>query len=115
MMLPPFAAAADPEVVAAVDGYARQAIRPAGGLAPGVGWKTDGLSWTPETALVAYTAAASGDVATATGWRDWLARHTTDWGSLPEKVLPDGTPAGPAPLAWTAALFILTEAELADT
>jgi GH15 family glucan-1,4-alpha-glucosidase len=113
MMLPPFAAAADPDVIAAVDGYARQAIRPAGGLAPGVGWKTDGLSWTPETALVAYTAAAADDVATATGWRDWLARHTTDWGSLPEKVLPDGSPAGPAPLAWTAALFILTQAELA--
>jgi GH15 family glucan-1,4-alpha-glucosidase len=95
--------------------YAREGIRPAGGLAPGVGWKTDGVSWTPETALVAYTAAASGDVRSATRWQDWLARHTTDWGSLPEKVLPDGGPAGPAPLAWTAALFILTEAELAGT
>ena len=115
MMLPPFAEAADPTVLAAVEEYTRGAIRPAGGLAPGVGWKSDGVSWTPETALVAYTAADSGDVSNATSLRDWLARHTTDWGSLPEKVRPDGTPAGPAPLAWTAALFILTEAELADT
>ena len=113
MLLPPFAYSADPAVIGAVHRYARQAIRPAGGLAPGVGWKSDGVSWTPETALVAYTAAASGDLTTATRWRDWLAGQAKDWGSLPEKVLPDGKPAGPAPLAWTAALFILTEAELA--
>jgi GH15 family glucan-1,4-alpha-glucosidase len=119
MLLPPFANPADPQdtghpaVVAAVRAYSEQAARPAGGLAPGVAWKSDGVSWTPETALVAYTAAASGDVPTATHWRDWLAQHATDWGSLPEKVLPDGRPAGPAPLAWTAALFVLIEAELA--
>ena len=47
-------------------------------------------------------------------WLDWLAGHCTWWGSLPEKVLPDGAPAGPAPLAWTAALVVLTEHELAD-
>ena len=114
MLLPPFAPSAEQAVLGAVYRYARQAIRPAGGLAPGVGWKADGVSWTPETALVAYTAAASGDLSTATRWQDWLARQATDWGSLPEKVLPDGSPAGPAPLAWTAALFVLTEAELAD-
>ncbi|ADU48919.1 glycoside hydrolase family 15 [Intrasporangium calvum] len=113
MLLPPFADAADPAVLAAVRGYAEQALRPAGGLAPGVAWKSDGVSWTPETALVAYTAAVSGDRTLATRWRDWLAAHATSWGSLPEKVLPDGRPAGPAPLAWTAALFVLIEAELA--
>ncbi|GAA6524644.1 glycoside hydrolase family 15 [Intrasporangium sp. DVR] len=113
MLLPPFASSADPAVLAAVRGYAEQAVRPAGGLAPGVAWKSDGVSWTPETALVAYTAAVSGDRALATRWRDWLAAHATGWGSLPEKVLPDGRPAGPAPLAWTAALFVLIEAELA--
>lgn len=112
MLLPPFAAQADPQVLAAARAYGSQARRPAGGLAPGVAWRSDGVSWTPETALVAYTAAASGDHATATGWRDWLSRQTTDWGSLPEKVRPDGSPAGPAPLAWTAALFVLTEHEL---
>lgn len=115
MLMPPFTDTADPLVIDVVRRYAREGIRPAGGLAPGVGWKTDGVSWTPQTALVAYTAAVSGDVRSATRWRDWLARHTTDWGSLPEKVLPDGSPAGPAPLAWTSALFILTEAELAGT
>jgi GH15 family glucan-1,4-alpha-glucosidase len=114
MLLPPFAQVADPAVLAASRRYVTEAIRPAGGLAPGVAWKSDGVSWTPETALVAYTAAASGDVATAARWRDWLALHATDWGSLPEKVLPDGSPAGPAPLAWTAALLVLIEAELAD-
>jgi GH15 family glucan-1,4-alpha-glucosidase len=112
MLLPPFARSADPAVIGAVHRYARQAIRPAGGLAPGVGWRADGVSWTPQTALVAYTAAASGDRTTASAWHDWLARQATDWGSLPEKVLPDARPAGPAPLAWTAALFVLTEAEL---
>ncbi|MDN5790243.1 MAG: glycoside hydrolase family 15 [Micrococcales bacterium] len=114
MLLPPFAASAGPGVLAAVRAYADQARRPAGGLAPGVGWKSDGVSWTPETALIAYTAAARGDDVTATRWQDWLARQATGWGSLPEKVLPDGRPAGPAPLAWTAALFVLTEHELAQ-
>ncbi|MDV3221798.1 glycoside hydrolase family 15 [Intrasporangium sp.] len=113
MLLPPFADTVDPEVLAAVQAYAAEATRPAGGLAPGVAWRSDGVSWTPETALVAYTAAASGDLATATRWRDWLVQQATDWGSLPEKVLPDGSPAGPAPLAWTAALLVLIEAELA--
>ena len=112
MLLPPFADRADPDVLAAVHAYVEQAGRPAGGLAPGVAWKPDGVSWTPETALVAYTAAASGDHATAVRWRDWLVARATAWGSLPEKVLPDGTPAGPAPLAWTAALLVLTEHEL---
>ncbi len=113
MLLPPFAASVDLAVLAAVRSYAARARRPTGGLAPGVSWKSDGVAWTPETALVAYTAAASGDATSAIGWQDWLARQATGWGSLPEKVLPDGHPAGPAPLAWTAALFILTEQELA--
>ena len=87
----------------------------AGGLAPGAGWKQDGISWTPETALVAYTAAMSGRPSTAEHWMDWLNTHRTEAGSLPEKVLATGTPAGPAPLAWTASLVILTAAELEST
>ena len=29
-------------------------------------------------------------------WLDWLQAHATTWGSLPEKVLSDGSPVGPA-------------------
>jgi GH15 family glucan-1,4-alpha-glucosidase len=95
--------------------YQSGALRPAGGLAPGSEWKQDGISWTPETALVAYTAAMSGQPEVAARWMDWLSAHRTSWGSLPEKVRADGAPAGPAPLAWTAALVVLTAAELETT
>ena len=37
----------------------------------------------------------------------WLEAHRTASGALPEKVRPDGAPAGPAPLAWTDALVLL--------
>lgn len=111
MLLPPFASAADVPlgVRQAWQDYQVRARRPGGGLAPGAEWKRDGVSWTPETALVAYTAAASGDALTARAWLDWVESRATPWGSVPEKVLPDGSPAGPAPLAWTAALVVLTE------
>ena len=111
-LMPPFAEPAAPEVVDAWIRYQSDALRPAGGLAPGAQWKQDGISWTPETALVAYTAAMSGRREVAEHWMDWLNAHRTDWGSLPEKVLASGAPAGPAPLAWTAALVVLTAAEL---
>jgi GH15 family glucan-1,4-alpha-glucosidase len=112
MLMPPFATLDDAAAVRAWERYPVLALREAGGLAPGAGWKSDGVSWTPETALVAYTAAASGRVELAERWLGWLEGHCTAWGSLPEKVLPDGRPAGPAPLAWTAALVVLTEHEL---
>jgi GH15 family glucan-1,4-alpha-glucosidase len=105
-LLPPFAAE-DDDVVRAWRHYQTSALRPAGGLAPGAGWYRDGVSWTPQTALVALTAAASGRRATAERWLGWLDEHRTQWGSLPEKVLADGSPAGPAPLAWTAATVVL--------
>jgi GH15 family glucan-1,4-alpha-glucosidase len=111
MLMPPFSPET-PAVVAAWEAYQRQARRPAGGLAPGVAWKRDGVSWSPETALVALTAAASGRDHTAERWLDWLDAHRTTWGSLPEKVTATGRPAGPAPLAWTAALVVLTVEEL---
>ena len=111
-LMPPFAQSPSPEVVDAWKRYQSEASRPAGGLAPGAQWKQDGISWTPETALVAYTAAMSGRRELAQHWMDWLNVHRTGWGSLPEKVLANGAPAGPAPLAWTAALVILTAAEL---
>ncbi|WP_432522642.1 glycoside hydrolase family 15 [Kineococcus sp. SYSU DK006] len=106
-LMPPFSARARPGVLAAFDAYQQQALRPAGGLAPGAGWKQDGISWTPETALVAWVAAAGGQAQRARYWLDWLDAHRTSWGSLPEKVLPDGSPAGPAPLGWTAASVVL--------
>lgn len=111
-LMPPFAESPSPQVVDAWLGYQSDAYRPAGGLAPGAQWKQDGISWTPETALVAYTAATSGRREIAEHWMDWLSAHRTGWGSLPEKVLATGAPAGPAPLAWTAALVVLTAAAL---
>jgi glucoamylase len=111
-LMPPFAAVPRPGVVEAWLAYQQEARRPAGGLAPGAGWRQDGVSWTPEIGLVAYTAAASGHRRVAVGWLDWLDRHRTAWGSLPEKVLADGSPAGPAPLSWTAATALLASAEL---
>lgn len=89
--------------------------RPAGGLAPGAGWRADGISWTPETALFALTAASSGRDEQAAAWLDWLQAHRTAAGALPEKVLADGEPASVAPLAWTAALVVLTAAALEET
>ncbi|NAZ81231.1 glycoside hydrolase family 15 [Kineococcus sp. R8] len=106
-LLPPFADTVDPAVLDALRRYETEARRPAGGLAPGAGWKSDGTSWTPETALTAYALAASGQDADAARWLDWLAAHRTAWGSLPEKVRADGAPAGPAPLGWTAASVVL--------
>lgn len=111
MLMPPFVDE-HPGVVAAWEDYQRGARRPAGGLSPGTSWWQHGESWTPETALVAWTAAASGRHEVSRQWLDWLDSIRTSWGALPEKVLPDGRPAGPAPLAWTAALVVLTAAEL---
>jgi GH15 family glucan-1,4-alpha-glucosidase len=107
-LLPPFAPNCAPDVHDAWRRAREGMRRPAGGLAPGAGWKNDGISWTPETALFALTAAATGDRAAAEQTLSWLDRHRTDRGALPEKVLSNGDPAGPAPLAWTAALVVLT-------
>lgn len=111
MLMPPFGPE-DGQTTKRWLAYQRDALRSSGGLAPGAGWKQDGTSWTPETALVAYTAAASGRDKTAERWLAWLDEHRTPWGSLPEKVNRSGNPAGPAPLLWTAALVLLTLDEL---
>jgi glucoamylase len=122
-LLPPFRpqapgaagiSAARPEVLAAWRRAAQAMHRPAGGLAPGAAWKDDGVSWTPETALFALTAAATGQRELAESWLGWLRAHTTAFGALPEKVLSDGSPAGPAPLAFTDALVVLAAATLAS-
>lgn len=87
-------------------------LRPAGGLSPGAAWREDGVSWTPTTSLYALAAASNGDRQQAEQWLTWLDEHRTAAGSLPEKVLADGSPASVAPLSWTAASVILTLSEL---
>ncbi|OLO46050.1 glycoside hydrolase family 15 [Actinomyces oris] len=84
--------------------------RSAGGLAPGSSWRDDGVSWTPQTALMAWSALALGMEEEGTRLLAWLEAHRTGAGALPEKVLADGAPAGPAPLAWTCALILLATA-----
>ena len=115
MMLPPFSSptTVPASLAKAWRRYQREALQPAGGLAPGVDWvKHDGSSWTPQTALVALTAAATGHDDEATRRLAWLDAHRTVHGSLPEKVTRTGRPAGPAPLTWTSALVLLTLTEL---
>ncbi|HWL37537.1 MAG TPA: hypothetical protein VNQ77_15235 [Frankiaceae bacterium] len=107
-LLPPFQRRTVAGAAEAAHHAPKRMRRTAGGVAPGEGWKQDGVSWTPETALFALVAATAGDDKRARHWLDWLARHRTDDGSLPEKVTYDGEPAGPAPLAWTSALVVLT-------
>ncbi len=111
-LLPPFADATDPDVLAAWRRGATAMLRPAGGLAPGGSWPDDGISWTTSTSSYALAAAASGDRATAVSWLRWLDAHRTPAGSVPEKVLADGRPASVAPLAWPAAAVVLAAADL---
>lgn len=87
-------------------------LRPAGGLAPGASWGEQSLSWTPQTSLYALAAAHNGQPQMALEWLSWLDAHRTPLGAIPEKVSPDGTPAAVAPLAWSAAVVILTVAQL---
>jgi GH15 family glucan-1,4-alpha-glucosidase len=86
--------------------------RPAGGLAPGGSWRDDGVSWTTATSSYALAAAGIGDRAEAVRRLHWLDQHRTSGGSLPEKVTAAGEPAAVAPLAWAAAVVILTADEL---
>ena len=81
--------------------------RPAGGIAPGAAWKQDGISWTPSTSLLGLGLARAREHLPAREILSWLAAHRTEQGSLPEKVLHDGSPAQVAPLAWTAANTLL--------
>lgn len=107
-LLPPFTDRALSSVLRAWRRAGRGMTRAAGGLAPGVGWRNDGISWTPQTALFALAGAAIGDTDEATARMDWLNQHLTAYGSIPEKVISTGDPAGPAPLAWSDALVVLT-------
>jgi glucoamylase len=111
-LLPPFQSTPLEGAEAAWRGSIAPMNRPAGGVAPGAGWRKDGVSWTPQTGLYALTAASLGDRALAERWLTFLDEHRTASGALPEKVLADGSPAAVAPLAWTCALVILAVHEL---
>ncbi|WP_285600899.1 hypothetical protein [Kineosporia sp. NBRC 101731] len=111
-LLPPFTGKATASVVRAWNRAGREMERSAGGLAPGVGWRDDGISWTPQTSLFALTAASIGDTGAAQWWMNWLRDHSTTYGAVPEKVISTGAPAGPAPLIWSDALMVLTAARL---
>lgn len=110
-LLPPLARCAVPGAERARLRGVPQMMRPAGGVAPGAGWRGDGISWTPETALQAVAAAGGGRASETAGWLSWLDAHRTRAGSLPEKVLHNGRPAAVAPLAWTAALVLIALSE----
>ena len=106
-LLPPFLTSAVPGVEEAWRASATTMVRPANGLAPGAGWRDDGVSWTPQTSLYAWVAAENGDTELADGWLTFLDTHRTPSGSLPEKVLADGSPTALAPLGWSAACVLL--------
>jgi GH15 family glucan-1,4-alpha-glucosidase len=112
-LLPPIGSTIDPAVVSAWQSAQEMMRRPAGGLAPGVGWRDDGVSWTPPTAMYAMTSAALGADEAALETLSWLNVHRTALGALPEKVLSNGRPAAVAPLGWTAAIVIIAADELA--
>lgn len=107
-LMPPLARCSYPGAPSALEAGMVEMLRPAGGIAPGAGWKSDGVSWTPETALLGLVAAAEGDQQETARWLSWLDEHRTEAGSLPEKVMHDGEPGAVAPLAWTAASVVIT-------
>ena len=45
-LLPPYTQVVDADVLAAAEAAEREMRRPAGGVAPGVAWRDDGVSWT---------------------------------------------------------------------
>jgi hypothetical protein len=106
-LAPPFAPP-DPRVEAAIAETAERLRVPNGGLLPGEDWPHDPtVAWTPETALFALSASASGNEQTADRWLGWLAAHRTSLGAFPEKVDGDGEPRSAAPLGWTEAIVLL--------
>lgn len=97
-----------PDLPVAVTAAAGALTLPNGGVRPGEDWPhDDGIAWTPEVAMLALGAARTGARAAAAGL-DWLDRHRTPSGAVPEKVAADGSPSSVAPLGWSSALVLLT-------
>lgn len=115
MLLPPFTTQAPPGAKDAWLTSIDEMARPAGGLAPGAGWRNDGVTWMPQTTLYALTAATNGYPDQARQTLDWINAHRTTSGAIPEKILADGSPAAVAPLTWSAANVILAVAALEDS
>jgi glucoamylase len=107
-LAPPFAPP-DARVEAAIADAAKRLRAPNGGVVPGEKWPHDPtVAWTPETALFALSASATGDDGSATRWLGWLAAHRTTLGAFPEKVDGEGEPKSAAPLGWTEAIVLLS-------
>ena len=111
-LLPPFSSRTDPGVVEAWRRAGQVMASPGGGLSPGGSWRDRSVSWTTSTSIYALTAASIGDRDEAVRRLRWLDEHRTAEGSLPEKVTAAGEPADVAPLAWSAAVVVLTADEL---
>ncbi|MBD7917284.1 glycoside hydrolase family 15 [Cellulomonas sp. Sa3CUA2] len=106
-VLAPFWTSPPPGAHAAWQASVPSMLRPADGLAPGGGWRRDGVSWTPQTTLYAWVAAEQGQVDRAEHWLGVVDRNRTSSGAIPEKLLADGAPAAVAPLGWSAACVLL--------
>lgn len=114
VMMPPFVPETAPVRKAVLDA-AEALTLPNGGVLPGEDWRGNPFdAWTPETAMFALQAAATGRESEADRWLDWLYAHRTSLGSLPEKVRADGQPLSVAPLAWTAGIVTLSLVALED-
>jgi glucoamylase len=111
-LLRPFAGVNDRSAIHAWGRSPTFMRRPAGGLAPGGSWRRDGISWTPTVASYAMVEACEAPRERAVARLRWLDQHRTTAGSLPEKVLADGSPASVAPVTWTAAAVVITVDEL---
>ena len=106
-LAPPFAPP-DARLMEAIAGAAERLRAPNGGILPGERWPQDPtVAWTPETALFALSAAASGSGEGADRWLGWLIAHRTGLGAFPEKVNGEGEPKAAAPLGWTEAIVLL--------
>jgi GH15 family glucan-1,4-alpha-glucosidase len=106
-LAPPFAPP-DPSVNSAVLRAERTLALPSGGVLPSADWPGNRTqAWTPETAMFALAAAASGRDRDAISLLGWLQDHRTSLGALPEKVDSRGRQASVAPLGWTCALTVL--------
>jgi len=113
-LLPPVGSTVDRAVLQAWEQAPVLMSRTGGGLAPGGSWRRDGVSWTNVTGSRAMTAAFLGERDEALARLRWLDQHRTAAGSLPEKVLSNGQPAAVSPLAWTAAVVVITADQLAS-
>jgi hypothetical protein len=107
LLLPPFQSEPVPGALDAWERSVRLLREPAGGLAPGEGWRNDGVSWTPQTTLYAWVAAENGVDDLAAELLDWTDTHRTASGAIPEKVTAEGQPRSVAPLTWSAANVVL--------